>query len=129
MTKFLRWFLKNDEGNATIEFVLWLPLIMGVLVGAFDLNTVLTAQSNMWNVARDTARRVSTGELDANTGQAYALAHLKFMNFDYGVDVSVGNDVVVDVRTYLGNVAVLGTMGSMGSYSLNASVTMRNENP
>ncbi len=127
MKLLLRRFLKADEGNATVEFVLWLPLIVGIVVGAFDLNIVLMAQSNMYSIARDTARRVSTGELDASTGQAYALDKLTYMNFEYGVDVDVGDDVVVEVETFLSNVAVLGSMGNLGSYAINATVTMRNE--
>lgn len=127
MTRFLRRFKKNDEGNATVEFVLWLPLIVGIVVGAFDLNIILMTQSNMWNVARDTARRISTGELDAAAGQAYALEQLTYMNFEYGVDISVDTDVVVDIDTFLSNVAVIGSMGAMGDYAVSASVTMRVE--
>lgn len=127
MKRLLSKFLRNDHGNATVEFVLWLPLITGIIVGAFDLNVVLMTQSNMWTVARDTARRVSTGELDATTGQTYALSQLSYMNFEYGVDITVGTDVVVDIDTFLSNVAVLGSMGAMGEYAINASVTMRVE--
>jgi len=125
--KLLKRFARNEGGNATVEFVLWLPLIAGVIVGAFDLNIVLTAQTSMYNVARDTARRVSVGELSASAAQDYALSQLDFMNFDYGVDVSVGTDVTVDIETFLSNVAVLGSMGSLGDYSVKASVTMRVE--
>ncbi|MFQ5438194.1 MAG: TadE/TadG family type IV pilus assembly protein [Paracoccaceae bacterium] len=127
MKKLLRKFLRDDDGNATVEFVLWLPLIAGVIVGAFDLNIVLMTQSNMWSVARDTARRVAIGDLTASEGQAYAINQLTFMNFEYGVDVTASDDVTVDIQTSLSNVAVLGVMGGMGSYQVNASVTMRNE--
>jgi len=127
MRRLLRRFSRNDDGNATVEFVLWLPLIMGILVGAFDLNVIMATQSNMWDVARDTARRVSTGELNSTTAQTYALAKLTYMGFDYGVDVTVGDDVVVAVDTYLSNVAVLGSMGGLNSYHVTAAVTMRVE--
>ena len=127
MKRLLKRFSRNDDGNATVEFVLWLPLIMGILVGAFDLNVIMATQSSMWDIARDTARRVSTGELNATTAQSYALAKLTYMGFDYGVDVTVGDDVVVNVDTYLSNVAALGSMGGLNSYHVTASVTMRVE--
>jgi len=127
MKRLLRRFRKNQNGNATVEFTLWMPLIAGIIVGAFDLNIVLTTQSTMWDVARDTARRVSIGQYDASTGQEYALNRLTFMGFDYGVDIAVGDDVVVTVETFLGNVAVLGVMGGGHGYKLTAAVTMRNE--
>jgi Flp pilus assembly pilin Flp len=120
-------FLKDQEGNATVEFVLWLPLIAGIIVGAFDLNIVLMTQSNMWSVARDVARRVSTGEMSAATGQTYALERLDYMGFEYGVDITDGDDVVVSINTFLSNVATIGVMGGMGQYAITATVTMRSE--
>lgn len=127
MKRFLSRFRRDENGNATVEFVLWLPLIAGIIVGTFDLNIVLMTQSNMWQVARDTARRVSTGELTASAAQAYALEQLDYMGFEYGVDVTDGDDVVVQVQTYLSNVAVLGVMGGNGKYAITATVTMRSE--
>lgn len=127
MKRLLKRFFQDQDGNATVEFTLWIPLIAGVIVGAFDLNIVLTTQSTMWDVARDTARRVAIGQFQADTGQEYALSQLTFMGFDYGVDVVAGDDVVVTIRTYLGNVAILGVMGDMGNFQLTAAVTMRNE--
>jgi len=128
MKRLLRRFRRSQNGNATVEFTLWIPLIAGIIVGAFDLNIVLTTQSTMYDVARDTARRVAIGQYDANGGQNYALSRLKFMNFKYGVDVAVGTDVVVTVQTYLSDVALLGVMGGVTKYKLTAAVTMRNEN-
>jgi len=120
-------FRKDEGGTATVEFVLWLPLIAGIIVGAFDLNIMLMTQSNMYTVARDTARRVSTGEFTATTGKAYALKQLNYMGFDYGVDITDNTDVVVAIKTTLSNVAVLGVMGGEGKYNLTATVTMRSE--
>lgn len=127
MKRFLSRFRRDENGNATVEFVLWLPLIAGIIVGTFDLNIVLMTQSNMWQVARDVARRVSTGELTASSGQAYALEQLNYMGFEYGVDITDGDDVVVQIQTYLSNVAILGVMGGNGQYAITATVTMRSE--
>ena len=127
MKRLLSRFRRDENGNATVEFVLWLPLIAGIIVGTFDLNIVLMTQSNMWQVARDTARRVSTGELTAASGQAYALEQLNYMGFEYGVDITDGDDVVVQIQTYLSNVAILGVMGGNGQYAITATVTMRSE--
>jgi len=127
MNWLLSKFRKDEGGTATVEFVLWLPLIAGIIVGAFDLNIMLMTQSNMYTVARDTARRVSTGELTTTTGKAYALAQLNYMGFDYGVDITDSTDVVVAIKTTLSNVAVLGVMGGEGKYNLTATVTMRSE--
>jgi len=127
MRRLFKYFRTDQNGNATVEFTLWLPLIAGIIVGAFDLNIVMTTQSTMWDVARDTARRVAIGQYDAISGQKYALSQLKFMNFNYGVDVAVNKDVVVTVKTNLKDVALLGVMGRSTGYQLTAAVTMLNE--
>jgi len=127
MKKLLKRFICGERGNVTVEFVLWLPLIAGIIVATFDLNIVLMTQSNMYNVARDTARRVSTGQLNASTGQDYAQQYLNYMGFEYGVEITTGENVTVEITTSLGRVAALGVMGAMKGYNLNASVTMRTE--
>lgn len=127
MKRILSRFAKKEDGNATVEFVLWLPLIAGIIVGALDLNMISLTQSNMWTVARDTVRRISTGELNASTGQDYALARLSFLDYTCEVDVTVGTDAVVDISASLTDMAVVGVIGGKQSYAINASVTMRVE--
>lgn len=127
MRKFLPRFARREDGNATVEFVLWLPLMMGIIVGAFDLNVMLLTQSNMHNVARDTARRLAVGDLNQDTAANYARSQLTYMGFQYAVNVTVGTDVTVNIQTYLSDVSVIGAMGKTGAYHITSSVTMRNE--
>lgn len=127
MRRLLQKFGKKDDGGVTIEFVLWMPLLVGVILGAFELNALLLTQSNMWNVARDTARRVSTGEYDATEAEAYAATQLTFLGYTYVVTVTEGTDVVVEITTSLSNVAVIGVIGGAANYNLTAEVTMRIE--
>ena len=56
---FLRTFGKKEDGSVTIEFVLWLPLLMALVLMATDASVAFMRQSHMWQVSRDTARIVS----------------------------------------------------------------------
>ena len=124
MKHLLRRFRKNQAGNATIEFTLWLPLITGIIVGAFDWNIILVAQGTMWDVARDTARRVAIGQYDARSGQEYALSKLTFMGFEYGVDVELGSDVTVtECEVFIGRGSVFEDVVIVSRDTGNKSVT------
>ena len=53
-------FIRDEKGAVTIEFVLWVPVIMALVAIVIDATTIYITHSEMWNVARDTARRMSS---------------------------------------------------------------------
>ena len=55
-------FLREDRGSYTIEFCLWIPMFLVFLAATVDASLLYMTHNNMWNAARDTARRASTGE-------------------------------------------------------------------
>lgn len=54
-------FLRDERGSLTIEFILWIPLILALVVIVINATTLYVTHSEMWNVARDVARQMSTG--------------------------------------------------------------------
>ena len=69
----MQTFLRDDRGSQTIEFVLWLPIIGALLVIISYASIFYAAHTEMWNVARDTARRMTTGALATEVeAEAYA---------------------------------------------------------
>jgi Flp pilus assembly protein TadG len=95
-------FIRDDRGSQTIEFVLWLPIIGALLVIISYTSILYTTHTEMWNVARDTARRMTTGKFDiAATGVMdpvaaadYAQTQLKLYKFfDTGYLVTATEDV------------------------------------
>ena len=56
-------FLRDERGSYTIEFCLWIPMFLFFLAATVDASLLYMTHNNMWNAARDTARRASTGEL------------------------------------------------------------------
>ena len=81
-------FLRDDKGSQTIEFVLWLPIIGALLVIISYASILYTAHTEMWNVARDTARRMTTGVLEPGVpAEDYAKSQLRLYEFfDSGDD-------------------------------------------
>lgn len=91
--------LSQDERAAvTVEFVLWIPIIIGLLVTAIDATTLYVTHTEMWNVARDTARRTVTGKiLSEADAEAYAADAMSLRGYPYAVKVTYDEDSVVEV--------------------------------
>ncbi len=74
-------FLRDDRGSQTIEFVLWLPIIGALLVIISYASILYSTHTEMWNVARDTARRMTTGVFDVKIGEEWVLDEAKAMAY------------------------------------------------
>ena len=87
-------FLRDDRGSQTIEFVLWLPIIGALLVIISYASILYTTHTEMWNVARDTARRMTTGVLATeDLAVAYANEQLNlYRAYDSGYNVVTQRD-------------------------------------
>ncbi len=101
-------FLRDDRGSQTIEFVLWLPIIGALLVIISYASILYTTHTEMWNVARDTARRMTTGGfddgvtgvMDEAAASDYAQSQLRLYEFfDSGYVVTATEDTVASTMT------------------------------
>lgn len=108
---FFRRFLRDDKGSATIEFILWVPVIVALLVLVIDATTIFITHAEMWNVARDTARRMAKGDLTEAEAEAYAAGAISLRDLPYTVeaDHDTTNDVVqVIIRLSLADTTIIG---------------------
>ena len=122
-------FLRDEKGAVTIEFVLWVPIFVGLLVLVTDASIIYLTHSEMWNVARDTTRRMTPEEI-TTTAEArdYAAAHLFLGARTYVIDPDFGGDMNVTIAIGLDEAAIFGFFfKSILGQSLVASVTMRRE--
>ncbi|MFQ1701245.1 TadE/TadG family type IV pilus assembly protein [Loktanella agnita] len=55
-----RW-RQNEDGVVTIEFLLWLPVMVALLTLTTDATLLMHEQQNMYNAARDSSRQVALG--------------------------------------------------------------------
>jgi len=76
----------DDSGATTVEFVLWVPVFMFILMITVDVSLLFLRQSNLWYVARDMARQASLHQ---------------FANYaDFGYDSA--EDYLIDAAQKLG---------------------------
>ena len=79
----IKAFFRQEEGGATIEFVLWLPIIFLILLLIVDSSMLFMSRSQAIRVLQDTNRLYSVGQFTGTAAeriaaaQNYALARLR----------------------------------------------------
>ncbi len=122
-------FLRDEKGAVTIEFVLWVPIFVGLFVFVTDASIIYLTHSEMWNVARDTTRRMTTRQFTTVAeARDFAAARLFLGERTYVIDPDFGGEMNVTIAISLDDATIFGFFfESILGKSLVASVTMRNE--
>lgn len=95
----VRRFIYEERGTMTIEFVLWVPILVGLLITAIDATTLFVMHTEMSNVARDTARRMAAGSVRSEAeAEAYALSAMNMRTGPYAVEAHYDPDNVIAFR-------------------------------
>jgi len=122
-------FLRDERGTATIEFVLWVPVLMVVLIAATDATILYLHHTEMWNVSRDVARRVAVG--DITEADAVNVVGNEMFLYSSAYTVSTSNpadlDVSIQIQTSIADASVFGFFKPVLGRYLTARVTMRRE--
>lgn len=122
-------FLRDDHGSATIEFVLWVPIFVVILVAATDATVLYLHHTEMWNVSRDVARRVAVGDM-TEADAVNAVGNEMFLySRAYTVWTSdpADLDVQIMIQTSVRDASVFGFFEPVLDRYLTAMVTMRRE--
>ena len=122
-------FLRDEHGSATIEFVLWVPIFVVILVAATDATILYLHHTEMWNVSRDVARRVAVGDITEADAAAVVQNEMFLYSRAYTVATSdpADLDVRIMIRTSVADASVFGFFKPVLGRNLTAMVTMRRE--
>jgi len=123
-------FLTDEKGAVTVDFVVWIPLFVSLLVIVTDASMIYLTQTEMWNVARDIARRMTSRSINTLAeARCQAEQQLNLYSFlTYDVDVFSSQDInSVTIRVPLDDVSAFGYFikHSVLGESISATVTMR----
>ena len=120
----LRSFRRDERGSTTIEFVLWVPLLLTLLLFATDVTLAFMRQSQVWQVSRETARIVSRHGMDVDAAEAYARENGTMGTSVPDVDVSLdGMDVVVTMSLPSATLTPFNTLGLLLGDRITTRVT------
>ncbi len=122
-------FLRDEHGSATIEFVLWVPIFVVILVAATDATVLYLHHTEMWNVSRDVARRVAVG--DMTEADAVNVVQNEMFLYSRAYTVATSNptdhEVKIMIQTSVADASVFGFFEPVLDRYLTAMVTMRRE--
>ena len=123
-------FRRDETGALTVEFVLWVPVIMAVLIVVIDAATIYVTHTEMWNVARDTARRMVIEFTTTAQAKAYANNAMNLRQYhNYDVDIHFEKDARAEViiRFAVADMSILGYTSPMTIFggTMSARVVMR----
>lgn len=105
----LRRFLRDQNGAVTIEFTTLVPFFFFMLVLFADASVVYLTHSEMFEVARDVSRRMSTGELaDEQAVVNYAAQNLFLGERTYTVDADFSTNMRLAISVPVMEAAIFG---------------------
>ncbi len=123
----LHRFIRDQTGTATLEFILWVPVYVILLVAVTDASILYLTHSEMWNTARDSARLISVGAMAAADAPDRAREKLVLSGRTYTVAASDTDPVIVEISVNVGDASVFGFFKPVLGRELTAQVEMWKE--
>lgn len=62
LREYAQRFRADERGSSSIEFLLWIPVMVMMLTMTTDATLLMYKQQDMYNAARDAARQVALGQ-------------------------------------------------------------------
>lgn len=111
-------YLRREDGSATIEFVLWVPIVVLILTLIVDASMLFMGRTHAIRVLQDTNRLYSVGQFTGDPtqkitkAQDYALARLRPMSGSATAKTTEVNRVVrTEATLETSEIAQIGFLG------------------
>lgn len=82
-------FLRSETGGISVEYVLWTPAILAILLLVADTSAAFLAQGAMWHAAGDVSRALATGRLALTEAEAFLAS-----SAGYALDVQAQGELI-----------------------------------
>lgn len=119
-------FLRDDDGSATIEFVLWTPFLMAVIVLIVDVSLVLFANGTMYDQARTVGRDLAVGAITDTAAEEKITAMAPMGVANVRVVRPEDGQIVIAYELRGAGIAA-GIFDILGDVPLSASYAVRDE--
>jgi Flp pilus assembly protein TadG len=96
-----RRFLLREQGGVTVEFVLWIPMLLAFMLLVADASLAFMRQASLLEVSRETARIVARHGLNAEAATRHAEARARIGTRTPEVSVDINADVTMVTVTIL----------------------------
>lgn len=118
---FFKRFRRKDDGAATVEAVIWLPLFIFLLALAVDVSMTFHAHSRVLRVVQDVNRAYSVGRIETvEEAEAMVAALLPDIAANIVVDKSVTDGIIgTRVQVPVADIVVLGAVPDWADLAIN----------
>ncbi len=127
MVRRLLAFIRDEKGVATLEFVLWVPPMLFMLLMITDASVLYLTYTDMFNVSRDVARRVSVGAMTVEDVPDYVQERSLLGGRTYTVGSYSGAGVIIEMMVIVGDASVFFFFMPVLSRTMGVRVEMRRE--
>ena len=87
LATFARRFTRNEEGSASVEVILWMPIMALVLAVIMNISLVFFGESQMLRVVQDANRAFSLGRFaDMDETEQYVINQLAYLGATLSVN-------------------------------------------
>jgi Flp pilus assembly protein TadG len=126
LTKVLTRFCRRDEGSVSVEFAIWTPAFLAVILLGADTSLSFSRQSNYWNVAYETARIVSRHGMDSADAVTHAKGEMEIGSYrpEVAIDINEATQMVtVTVTAEAAEMAPFGLLARALGETVSISVS------
>ncbi|MEX0970848.1 MAG: TadE/TadG family type IV pilus assembly protein [Paracoccaceae bacterium] len=118
----------DSRGAVSVEFVLWVPVFILILALTVDATILFKTQANLWTVARDAGRQMSTGLYSNSQAESYAESQFANWGITGTATASQTNDsVTMQISVPVASVTPFRIAGAFTDGAIVAVVTQRKE--
>ncbi len=101
MTNLFKRFARDESGSATVEFVLWLPMVLVAFGLTVDVSMIFHSQSQVLRIVQDANRSASLGRLQtAAATESYVESRLQKASSAANATSTINGGVITTTVTY-----------------------------
>ena len=101
MTNLIKRFARDESGSATVEFVLWLPMLLVAFGLTVDVSMIFHSQSQVLRIVQDANRSASLGRLQtAAATENYVEARLHKASSAANATSTINGGIITTTVTY-----------------------------
>jgi Flp pilus assembly protein TadG len=126
----LRRLLAREDGTISVEFALWTPIFVALVMLCADVSLTFMRQASLWDVSRDTARIVARHGFDRQEAERYAAANARFSGHVPAISVEIDPEaalVTVTMESAMRDLAPFGILGTALGGTVEIRVVQRLE--
>ncbi len=127
MVRGLRRFIEDEHAAVTIEFVAVFPLFVFLTFVFIDASILYLTRTEMFEISRDAARRISVGAISVDDVSGYVNDQLLLAGRTYTLASYSGSLVIIEMSVSVADASLFGIFTPVLGRTMGVRVVMLRE--